>query len=217
MSIVLNRKNFNIFTTSTQPNQIRFRILNSDSSFKIRISLHYFVSMRIDVYRNDVYIAPTNAVTNNGKTTFVDYTNNLNKYMPTYNNASGTNLYAKTDSKVYFTMAGGDYIDLKISPVLFIKFGVPAVTEDQFFDPATLVQNFAVLLGVDPSKIRNVQIVRATRSKRQTDSNNYITFEISNDPVTSLTNTAQAAQNDDSLMKLTASVTNQVIFYMIFI
>jgi len=110
-------------------------------------------------------------------------------------------------------IAGGDYIDLKISPVLFLKFGVPAVTADQFFDPSTLVQNFADLLGVDPSKIRNVQIVRATRSKRQTDSNNYISFEISNDPVTSLSNTVQSSQNDANLMKLTASVTNQVTIF----
>ena len=135
--------------------------------------------------------------------------------MPTFNNVSGTNLFVKGDSRIYFTIAGGDYIDLKISPVLFLKFGVPAVTADQFFDPSTLVQNFADLLGVDPSKIRNVQIVRATRSKRQTDSNNYISFEISNDPVTSLSNTVQSSQNDANLMKLTASVTNQVTIFQL--
>ena len=215
MTVVLNNKNFNIFTTSTQPNQIRFRILNADSSYKIRASLYYFVSMRIDVYRNDVYIAPTNALINNGKMTLIDYTKNLNAFMPTFNNVSGTNLFVKGDSRIYFTIAGGDYIDLKISPVLFLKFGVPAVTADQFFDPSTLVQNFADLLGVDPSKIRNVQIVRATRSKRQTDSNNYISFEISNDPVTSLSNTVQSSQNDANLMKLTASVTNQVTIFQL--
>jgi hypothetical protein len=212
MSIVARNKNHNIFTTSTQPNQIRFRILNTDSTFKIRLSMHYFTSMRIDLYKNDIYIAPSNAQFSNGKMTLIDFRNNINRYMPTYMNESGTNLYVKADQKIYFTISGGDYIDLKIAPVLFVKFGVPAITADEFFEPATLVQNFADLLGVDPSKIRNVQIVRATRTKRQTDSNNYITFEISNDPVTSLSNTALSAQNDDSLKKLTASITNQVHF-----
>lgn len=214
MSIVAKNKNHNVFTTSTQPNQIRFRILNTNSSFKIRLSMHYFTSMRIDLYKNDVYVPPSNAQFTNGKMTLIDYRSNINKYMPTYANESGINLYVKADQKIYFTISGGDYIDLKIAPVLFVKFGVPAITADQFFEPATLVQNFADLLDVDPSKIRNVQIVRATRSKRQTgDSNNYITFEISNDPVTSLSNKAQLAQNDDSLKKLTATITNQVIFF----
>lgn len=174
--------------------------------------MHYFTSMRIDLYKNDIYIAPSNAQFSNGKMTLIDYRNNINKYMPIYMNESGTNLYVKADQKIYFAIGGGDYIDLKIAPVLFVKFGVPAITADEFFEATTLVANFADLLDVDPSKIRNVQIVRATRSKRQTDSNNYITFEISNDPVTSLTNSLQSVQNDDSLKKLAATVTNQVNF-----
>jgi hypothetical protein len=45
---------------------------------------------------------------------------------------------------------------------LFVSFGVPAITADEFFEPTKLVSNFALLLGVDPSKIRLVKIVKAT-------------------------------------------------------
>ena len=211
MSIIAANKSFDVYLTGNPPNQLRFRVLYADPSFKAVLSMHYFTSMRIDVYKNDQYIAPTNARFTNGQMTTIDPTNNLNAYMPTYSSLSGSNLYIKGDQKVYFTIAGGDYIDLKISPVLFVKFGVPAITADEFFNPTTLVQNFADLLGIDPSKIKSVNIVRATRSRRQLSGsdNNYISFEIADDPVQVLTNNTKFDLVNDGMQKLTAQITNQ--------
>ena len=70
MSIVSANKNFDIYLTSTPPQQLRFRILGADASFKIIASMYYTTSMRIDLYKNDVYIPPTNAEYKNGKLTF---------------------------------------------------------------------------------------------------------------------------------------------------
>ena len=120
--------------------------------------MYYFTSMRIDLYLNGTYVAPTNAYFNRSNMVIRNVTNNITAYMPTYLNKSGLNLFY--NKQMYFSMNGVDVIDLEIAPVLFVTFGVPAITAEAFFDPATLVQNFALLLGIDPSKIRMVNIVR---------------------------------------------------------
>ena len=210
MSIVAGNKNFDIYLTGNPPTQLRFRILNADASFKIRASMYYFTSMRIDLYKNDQYIAPSNALYVNGQMTVQNPGNNVNKYMPTSSNSSGTNYFSKTDQKIYFTIAGGDYIDLKISEVLFVKFGVPAITADAFFNEDTLIQNFADLLGIDKSKVKIASIVRATsRRRRSASESSFITFQISDDPITILTNSTGFTATSTSLQQLTATITNQ--------
>ena len=153
-------KNYDVYLTGTPPNQLRFRILNADSSFKVRLSMYYYISQRIDLYLNGTYKSPTNAYFASPSNAMVlkNVTNNTAAYMPTYANASGTNLFF--NKQMYFAMNGVDLIDLQIAPVLFLSFGVPAITADAFFEPATLVKNFALLLGIDASKIRTVKIVR---------------------------------------------------------
>lgn len=213
MLIVAANKSYDIYTTSTQPNQFRFRILNSDSSFKVRLSMHYFTSQRIDLYKNDQFINASNAVYLNGRMTITDPNKNITKYMPTYMSPSGTYLYYKPDQKVYFSMDGSSVIDLKIAPVLFVRFGVPAITPDQFFNEATLVGNFAYLLGVDASKIRKVNIVRASKSssrkKRQSDELVFLEFEIFDDPPTSLNDTAKADKIQSELSSLNSVIANK--------
>ena len=119
----------------------------------------------------------------------------------------------KDDRKIYWTLVGVDYYDLKIAPVLVLKFGLPAITPDEFFDPSSLVDNFALLLGIDASKIKRVQIVRVgTRVRRDTTGEtNYVSLEISNDPVASVSDSASNAQSENSLKQITASVTNQIL------
>jgi hypothetical protein len=49
------------FSTVAPPDKLRFKILNSESSYKIRLSMYYFTSMRIELCLNGVYVPPTNA------------------------------------------------------------------------------------------------------------------------------------------------------------
>lgn len=167
-ALVAANKSYDIYLTSTPPNQLRFRILNADASFKVRLSMHYFSSNRIDLYVNNSFVAPTNAYYQNGNMFLRDPATNINMFKPTYSSAPGSNVFIKSDSKIYFAMSGSEFIDLKIGPVLFLRFGMPAITPDQFFDPANVVSNFAALLNIDPKLIRSVQIVRASSRKRDT-------------------------------------------------
>ena len=211
MAIVAANKNFDIYLTSTPPNQLRFRVLNANSNFKARISMYYFSPMRIDLYRNDTYIAPTNAYYKNGNMMLNDPDTNITRYMPTYNNTIGTNLFYKPARKMFFTIGGADYIDLKIAPVLFVKFGVPPTTEDAFFNTDTLVQNFADLLGIDASRIRRVEIIRATgRRKRDATSDEiHIALTIFDNAETFLANNTQVNATSADIQKLEAAIINK--------
>ena len=212
MAIIAADKNFDIYLTSTPPDQLRFRVLNADSSFKARLSMHYFTPNRIDLYKNNEFVAPTNAYYSKGNMLLTDPSSNLSYYKPTYNNTSGTNLFAKNDRKVYFTIGGGDVIDLKMTKVLNIKFGVPAVTEDAFFNSANLVQNLADLLGVDASKIRKVEIVRATSRKRRNARDSgliQIVLTIYDDAAQLLTDQANINTTTNQLKELEASIINR--------
>lgn len=212
MAIIAADKNFDIYLTSTPPDQLRFRVLNADSSFKARLSMHYFTPNRIDLYKNNEFVAPTNAYYSKGNMLLTDPSSNLSYYKPTYNNTSGTNLFAKNDRKVFFTIGGGDVIDLKMTKVLNIKFGVPAVTEDAFFNSANLVQNLADLLGVDASKIRKVEIVRATSRKRRNARDSgliQIVLTIYDDAAQLLTDQANINTTTNQLKELEASIINR--------
>jgi hypothetical protein len=129
--------------------------------------MHYFVSQRIDLYNNGAYVEPINSRYVDGKMQLFK-PEPIEDFMPTYSSAAGTNLFIKADQKIYFSTDGSTTIDLKIAPVLFVSFGLPAITPEEFFNEATIVGNFALLLGVDASKIRRVNIVRATSRKRDT-------------------------------------------------
>lgn len=196
MAIIASELNTDIYLTGTPPTQLRFRILNSDPEYKIRLSMHYFTSNRIDLYKNDRFVPPTNADYSNGNMQLNDITGQLEKFMPHFSNASGTNLAVRQDSKVYFTIGGGDYIDLKVTPTIFVKFGVPAITESSFFNRETLVQNFADLLGIPASKIRRVNIIRESpelRKKRSADTV-FIELTIMDDPINDI------SMNDEDML-----------------
>jgi hypothetical protein len=212
MAIVAANKSYKVFLTATPPNQLRFRLLNADASYKIQLGMYYFTSQRIDLYRNDTFINATNAVYVNGAMQLQDPTP-LSSYMPTYSNASGSNLYVKADQMMYFSIDGSSYIDLKIAPVLFLRFGVPAITPDQFFNTATLVGNMAILLGVDPSMIRKVNIVRASsKKKRQAGSSLvYVEVTIMSNPPSSASNSNSSSEIASQLSSLSNNITNKYL------
>jgi hypothetical protein len=60
MALVESRHHYDIYLTSTTPNQIRFRLLNADATIRTSLALYYSSLQQIDVYANSVYVAPTN-------------------------------------------------------------------------------------------------------------------------------------------------------------
>ena len=172
--------------------------------------------MRIDVYNNGEAIPATNAYFTNGNMYLKDPSTNIASYMPTYSNASGTNLFVKSDSKVYFSLKGSNYVDVKIGPVLVLKFGMPAITVNEFFDKDKIVDNFAALLNIDASKIRQVNIVRATNSgRRRRDTSDddiiYVTLTVFENPAPLIDDTDLYESIVNRLNEIEANTTNRYV------
>ena len=211
MAIIAPELNTDIYLTGTPPTQLRFRILNSNADYKVRLSMHYFTSNRIDLYKNDRFVPPTNAHYLNGNMQLEDTTDQLEKFMPHFSNESGTNLAVRQHSKVYFTIGGGDYIDLKVTPTIFVRFGVPAITESSFFNKETLVQNFADLLGIPASKIRRVNIIRESTGSRKKRSAETIFVELSimEDPIENISMSDQDTSIQSEMNNISSSIINR--------
>lgn len=60
MAIVQGQQHHDIYLSSTTPSHMRFRLLNADQTITVRLGLYYQSLAQVDVYANDVYIAPTN-------------------------------------------------------------------------------------------------------------------------------------------------------------
>ena len=82
------------------------------------------------------------------------------------------------------------------------------MTPEEFFNEATIVGNFAKLLGVDASKIRRVEIVRASRRRRDTNSLNFIKITIEENANTNLNDAAADKAQKESFNKLDAKIGN---------
>ena len=215
IALVTSNRNYDIFLTSTPPDQIRFRILNADSNFKIRLSLSYTTTNNVNVYKNVNLVDPTNADRSSGSLILKD-PQGLLTYMPTVSSPAGTNFVSRSEQKTYFSIDGSDYIDLMVAQDIFITFGVQALTSDTFFS-TNLVSNIATLLGVPANMIRRVEIVKDTGStsrivKRAADSIVKLLVTISTDAPALSTDSATISQNINTITSITSNITSQFYF-----
>ncbi len=210
MALVAANKSYDIFLSSTPPDTLRLRIINSDPSFKIRLSMHYFTPQRIDLYKNSVYVLPTNGYIQNSQQMLKDMNNDLNQYMPHYQNISGTNLFYKPNQKIYFSIDGSGVIDLKIASVLFLTFEVPSITVEEFFKSDTIVANVALLLDVSPSMIRQVKVIKESKKKRLLtgESLNKIEFSLEDNPIGTITENVAFTEQKEKFSLLAVNISN---------
>ena len=217
IALVAANKNYDIFTTSKPPDHFRFRILNADANFKIRLSLSYTTSNNINVYKNVNLVDPTNADRSSGQLMLKDPTGSTTS-MPTLSSLAGTNFVSRAEQKTFFSIDGSDYIDLMVAQDISITFGVKALTSDSFFWTANLVSNIATLLGVPSNMIRRVEIVKDTGvtsrlAKRQSVENIVkLLVTISTEPAALSTDTTTISNNINLIETITGDITTQYYF-----
>ena len=219
LALVVSNHSYDVYLTATPPNKLRFRIIQSNNAFKIRLSMSYTTSNNINVYRASNLMLPSNADNSTGTIVLKDPQGNTNQYMPTFSSPSGTNYMDRTAKKIYFSIDGNanNYIDLVISEEIFLSFGVGAISTSSFFNTATIVSNVAALLGVSPSMIKKVQIVSASgtskRSSRQVSNQaSTLTVIIGNDPPATTNNTIPSTTSSNQLQNVTASISTRFYF-----
>ncbi|CAH8626270.1 unnamed protein product [Schistosoma guineensis] len=187
MSIVARQKNFVMYMTSTPPQELRLRLPQADPDYAVRLGIDYFTAGRLDVYVNGVYMKAKNAITNNLGQTVLQAPKTLNEFMPNViTDPAGSNYFDDSAQMLYVIIKGEDIITIKLSQLIKVAFGLPAMTIDQFYG-SEVVNNLANYLGIPAKNIRIVKVVSESstnsgRRRRRSASGVFVELEISTPP-----------------------------------
>ena len=183
---------YTIGLTSTTPQEMGLHLLNAESNQGIVVGIIYTNPQGLDIFVVDVetgmetFVPPTNAeIDGDGNIQYSDRDPNLprDQFIPTMSNEAGANFYDRDTKQLYITMKGSYMYRIVTRPVIMLSLTLQ-VTVEEFFDEDNLVRNLALLLGIPNNKIRIVNVVRETQSrrKRQGTQTQTIDFEIGNQP-----------------------------------
>ena len=168
--LVQSGQNYTLFFKTTPPRNLRFRVIDADASFKCIVSVVYTTSQQIDLYANSYYVAPTNRDPLSTTMSLLDLPNGV-----TFNSSAGANFFERyvenrvTSEEIhrrssrryywqFFLIDGNTVIDLKMSPAIVFAFYLPPMNISSFY-LTDVANRLAILLGVHPTKVRNVRIV----------------------------------------------------------
>ncbi|XP_069051252.1 PKHD1 like 1, tandem duplicate 1 [Lepisosteus oculatus] len=201
-SIVASNKSFDIYFTSTTPQNLRFMLLNADSTKAVRVAVFYSSPQRLDVYVQNNLVAPTNAKWNADHT---DYTLEEplypGHYIPQMDSmVYGDNFFESTYKMLNILVRGSTPVEIRTSPLLFISFRLPAMTVDEFYGDK-LVQNLALFLKVPPGMIRITKVVREDSRRRKRAAGLSVQVQISQPPSQNLTNSSTTQQQQFDTLK----------------
>jgi len=120
---------------------------------------------------DDSQVLATNAVQNGEN---IEWSKPDASFIPTLggtHGAAGDNYHERDAQLFHFIISGGHTYDINVVSTLVLELGVMTeLTEDEFYDNGNLAANIAALLGIDPSKIRVMNVIRedaASRRKRR--------------------------------------------------
>ncbi|KAI5615922.1 fibrocystin-L precursor [Silurus asotus] len=207
-SIVATNKSFDIYFTGVSPQKLRLMMLNADPQETVKVAVFYSNPQRLDVYVSDQLVVPNNAQWNTGHT---DYTllkpTFPGQYVPTLSGMAGSNFFDPDYKMMHVLLQGSTPVQIITSPLLFISFNLPAMTEEEFFGDQ-LINNLAIFLKIPAYKIRITNIVRensgAQRRKRSTG----LTVEVEiKEPPTNQTSANSTSDSDQFTMLKAAADT----------
>ncbi|KAK3740701.1 hypothetical protein QZH41_019065 [Actinostola sp. cb2023] len=205
--VVASDMKYSLYFTSYAPQKVRFHLLNSNETQVVRIGVYYKEPQRKDVYRRGMcgrlYMYPTNADLAAGQFKLKDIPSGAAKdyYYPPLSSISGSNYFDDDSNTLFVIVRGPEPVDIHTSPVVQIILSVQTVTVDEFFKN-NLIQNLADLLGCDPSLIRYMDVISASRRRRRAVSGDTkIVMQIANNPDPGQTNSTNATVSQNSTGK----------------
>ncbi|CAH1775752.1 unnamed protein product [Owenia fusiformis] len=167
-TIVAMQKNYEMYFTGTNPQKLRLHLLNTNSSSAVVVGIWYATPQRLDVYRNNLFIWPTNSKLKDGKFKLIakDPLKPNNQFVPDLSSqVSGLNWMDSDLQTLYVLVRGPDPIEIRTMPVVVFSVDVPPVPLNKFYEKNT-IRNIALLLKIPEDRIRFVNVVRETRFKR---------------------------------------------------
>ena len=92
---------YDIYLSSTPPQQLRFRLLDADAAYQVTLAMFYSTSQRVDVYKDNSLVAPVNAVFDDNRHIILGVD-------------VGSNAFDRSLSQVFFVLGGGLWINISI-------------------------------------------------------------------------------------------------------
>ncbi|XP_067888793.1 PKHD1 like 1, tandem duplicate 1 [Heterodontus francisci] len=181
--IVATNKSYDLYFTSTSPQNQRLLLLNTDDSKAVRLAIYYSTSQRLEVYVNNIFVPPTNAEWNAEHTDFIlKGPTYAGEFVPKLDSpVSGENYFDRKYQMLNVLVRGSTPIEIHTAPVLFVSFNMPETTVDEFYSP-NLVEHLSLFLMVLPNKIRVSKIIREAGRRRKRAIGIIVQVEIGNPP-----------------------------------
>ena len=190
--IVASGLEYLIGLTSTNPQDMRLRLLNANSSQRILSAIFYTTPQRLDVYVGGEYVLPTNAYRSDDGN--INY-NSTGNFIPSIDAEGGTNYYDRTSKKLYIVIRGDREVTIRTTAVVQVSLTV-SVTVDDFFEK-NLISNLAFLLQIPSNKIRIVSVISES-SRRRRAASSTVGIEIGDAP----------ADQDSDMQPVTTNTTD---------
>ncbi|XP_067947416.1 fibrocystin-L-like [Watersipora subatra] len=158
MALVATDVHYALYFTSTAPQHLRLTMLNSGPNEMITLEIYNTISNRIDVYVDGELIEPLNAKMVDGELVYTSpdfYCQYCPQNQPSVNH--GDNFQNRWEQLIYVAVSGESSVDIVLSNMIMLTFDL-VMTEDEFFGEE-LANNLAIFFGVDPSKVRVVNVI----------------------------------------------------------
>ncbi|CAK8682970.1 unnamed protein product [Clavelina lepadiformis] len=181
-TIVATGHHYDVYFTGYAPKKLRLTLLNVDDDITLRVAIWYARPEKLEVFRynSDDSITPENYDYDVDKDKWIYKRPETDgQYRPAINSRiHGANFMDLKKDLLYVTLRGGEPIDIKTAPAVILAFGFPAISIDEFFGE-NLISNLAIYLGVPDDKIRIVDVVEETSSrKRRSTTGGTVTYMI---------------------------------------
>ena len=130
----------------------------------ILVHLNFYLAKpyRVDVQADGIYIPPTNARWVNNELEWERPRSDI--HMPSLNganNSPGTNFFDRQSQSIHLILKTGSIYSLTVKATVVLELEVMTeLTEDEFYDNGNIAKNIAALLGISPSKIKMMNVVR---------------------------------------------------------
>merc|ERR1719223_1907442 len=84
------------------------------------------------------------------------------------NTAAGTNFFDRQEQAIHMILETGHIYSLQVKSTLILELDVMTeLTNDEFYDNGNIAVNIAALLGISPSRIKIVNVIRETNDERR--------------------------------------------------
>ena len=159
-------KDFEYFFSSTLPIEAKFHLPDAPENCKIKVALYTKRPNRVDLEMDGVFVPATNAAVNEDGS--VTWSKPDDSFIPAIDSHdAGSNYQQRDQQLVHMILSGGHSYTIKTVQTLVLELSVTTeLTEDDFYDNGNLANNLAALLGIDPSRIRVMDVISESSARR---------------------------------------------------